>query len=89
LIDGDGLLSIAVPGQSEMLKEAPFEGGFPESLKGELSVGTNFGVLSVKGYPNSTPFDGEVKRLRLTFVPGQKKPAAPVPEAGQKEEVGR
>jgi hypothetical protein len=89
LIDGDGVLSIAVPGQSEMLEEAPFEGGFPESLKGELSVGTSFGVLPVKGYPNSTPFDGAVKRLRLTFVPGQEKPAAPVPEEGQKEEVRR
>jgi hypothetical protein len=45
--------------------------------------------LTVKGYPNSTPFDGAVKRLRLTFVPGQEKPAAPVPEEGQKEEVRR
>jgi hypothetical protein len=78
-----------VPGQSEMLKEAPFEGGFPESLKGELSAGQSFGVLTVKGYPNSTPFDGEVKRLRLTFVPGQEKPAAPLPEEKKDGEVGR
>jgi arylsulfatase A-like enzyme len=88
-LDGDGMMSIAVPGQSEMLKEAPFEGGFPESLKGELSVGQSFGVLPVKGYPNSTPFDGEVKRLRLTFVPGQEKPAAPLPDEKKDGEVDR
>jgi len=89
LIDGDGVMSIAVPGSSEMLNEAPFEGGFPESLKGELSAGMSFGVLTAKGHPNSTPFDGEVKRLRLTFVPGQARPAAALPEAGVNREVGR
>lgn len=69
LIDGDGVLSIAAPGVSEMLGEAPFEGGFPATPKGALQAGAPFGVLDRKAYPNSTPFDGEVSRLRLTFTP--------------------
>jgi arylsulfatase A-like enzyme len=85
LFDGDGVLSIAVPEQSEMMMEAPFEGGFPESLKGGLSAGTSFGVLGVKAYPNSTPFDGVVQRLRLTFTPGQAQPAPPLAAEGQGE----
>lgn len=73
LMDGDGLLSISVPGVSEMLEEAPFAGGFPASLTGRLSAGSPFGVLPVKDYPDSTPFDGVIERLRLTFIAeGQK-----------------
>jgi len=71
MMDGDGLISIAVPGESEMLGEAPFEGGFPEALDGVLSAGASFGVLTAKSHPNATPFDGEVRRLRLTFSPGK------------------
>ncbi len=82
LIDGDGVLSIAAPGQSEMLGEAPFEGGFPAAPKGALTAGRAFGVLDAKTWPHSTPFDGEVQRLRLTFIPSPKEPAAtsPLPE---------
>jgi len=69
MIDGDGVISIAVPGASEMMGEAPIEGGLPESWKGELSAGSSFGVLTAKSHPNATPFDGEVRRLRLTFSP--------------------
>lgn len=73
LIDGDGVLSIAVPGVCEMLGVTPFAGGFPRRLKGRLSAGTSFGVLSAKTHPNATPFDGSVHRLRLTFTPGRAK----------------
>jgi arylsulfatase A-like enzyme len=85
MIDGDGVMSVAVPGESEMLGEAPFECGFPESLRGEIQVGASFGVLTAKSHPNSTPFDGTVRRLRLTFSPGQEKPAVPVEEAVELE----
>ena len=68
LIDHRGLLSISVPGVSEMLGEAPFEEGFPASFRGRLSAGVPFGVLSAKTHPNATPFDGQVDRLRLTFT---------------------
>ena len=70
LLDGDGVMSIAEPGKGEMLGLAPFPGGFPEGLKGELSVAGGFGVLTPESHPNTTPFDGEVIRLRLTFMPG-------------------
>ncbi len=70
LIDGDGMMSISVPGESEMLEETPFSGGFPAGLAGRLSVAAPFGVLNARAYPNSTPFDGEVERMRLTFIPG-------------------
>lgn len=70
-IDGDGLISIAVPGVCEMLGEAPFEGGLQEQMGGALSAGASFGVLTPKSHPNATPFDGEVRRLRLTFSPGK------------------
>lgn len=70
-IDGDGLISIAVPGVCEMLGEAPFEGGLPEQMGGALSAGASLGVLTPKSHPNATPFDGEVRRLRLTFSPGK------------------
>jgi arylsulfatase A-like enzyme len=79
LIDADGLVSIAVPERSEMLGEAPFEGGFPGALKGGLSAGCSFGALNARTHPNSTPFDGKIHRLRLTFLPG--------PAAGAKEKT--
>lgn len=80
-IDSGGLMSLAVPGQSEILSNAPFTGGFPRQPVHGLEVGQSFGILAVKDYPNSTPFDGEVQRLRLTVLPpaGQVAPASPSP----------
>ncbi|MCA1964868.1 MAG: sulfatase [Prosthecobacter sp.] len=66
-MDLDGLLSIAVPGHSEMLANGPFPGGFPSQPRTGLAAGQSFGPLSMRDYPNSTPFDGTVHRLRLTL----------------------
>lgn len=79
-MDQDGLLSIAVPGRSEMLANGPLVAGFPEEPEGGLAAGQSFGPLSVKDYPDSTPFDGRVHRLRLTLLPVQAEGAAPEPE---------
>lgn len=73
-LDQDGLLSIAVPGQSEMLSNSPLVGGFPAQPSGALRVGASFGPLSHRDYPNSTPFDGTVHRLRLTLLPPSSAP---------------
>jgi arylsulfatase A-like enzyme len=70
LIDGAGVISIAVPGGSEMLAEAPFEAGFPGALAGALTVASGDGLLSPSRLPNSTPFDGELMRMQVTFLPG-------------------
>lgn len=78
LVDGQGLMSMAVPGKSEMLAAAPFPGGFPAQPKKGLAVGASFGPLSVKEFPNSTPFDGALHRVRLTIlpIPGEAPPPA-------------
>lgn len=69
LIDGAGVMSIAVPSGSEMMDEAPFAEGFPEALEGELVVAQGTGVLSPAQFPNSTPFDGELLRMQVSFMP--------------------
>ncbi|HYF37610.1 MAG TPA: sulfatase, partial [Prosthecobacter sp.] len=68
-IDAGGLMSLAVPGESEILGPAPFPSGFPRQPNQGLSVGKSFGVLPVKEFPNSTPFDGVIHRLRVTISP--------------------
>ena len=68
-LDEEGLLSLAIPGRSEMLLNTAFAKGFPGQPKAGLAVGQSFGPLSVKEYPNSTPFDGAVQRLRVTILP--------------------
>lgn len=68
-MDADGLMSLAVPGRSEVLGLAPFASGFPSEPKVGLVAGQSFGPLKVKEYPNSTPFDGSVHRLRITLMP--------------------
>jgi choline-sulfatase len=78
-MDADGLLSLAVPGRSEMLATAPFAAGFPTEPKAGLAVGQSFGPLSTKDYPNSTPFDGAVQRLRVTLLPPKEQIAKPLP----------
>lgn len=78
-MDSDGLMSLAVPGRSEVLGTPPFANGFPGEPKAGLAAGQSFGLLSVKDYPNSTPFDGVVHRLRITILPPKEqitKPAA-------------
>jgi hypothetical protein len=78
-MDADGLMSLAVPSRSEMLANAPYDAGFPEQPKAGLTVGQSFGPLSPKEYPNSTPFDGVVHRLRVTILPPKEQIAKPLP----------
>jgi choline-sulfatase len=78
-MDADGLMSLAVPSRSEMLANAPYAAGFPEQPKAGLTVGQSFGPLSPKEYPNSTPFDGVVHRLRVTILPPKEQIAKPLP----------
>lgn len=63
-----------------MLANGPWVAGFPEEPAGGLAAGQSFGPLSVKDYPDSTPFDGRVHRLRLTLLPVQAEGTAPEPE---------
>jgi choline-sulfatase len=78
-MDADGLMSLAVPSRSEMLANAPYAAGFPEQPKAGLTVGQSFGPLSLKEFPNSTPFDGAVHRLRVTILPPKEQIAKPLP----------
>lgn len=68
MIDADGLMSMAVPGRSEVLAPTPFPHGFPKQPNKGLSAGQSFGPLSVKAFPNSTPWDGSIQRLRVTIM---------------------
>ncbi|WP_170266737.1 sulfatase [Brevifollis gellanilyticus] len=79
-MDADGLMSLAIPGRSEMLANAPFATGFPGQPATGLAAGRSFGPLSVKDYPNSTPFDGTVHRLRITLLPPREQVAKPAPD---------
>ncbi len=69
MIDLGGVISIAVPGHSEVLGVAPFDKGFPQEPKAGIAAGQSFGMLKAASYPNSTPFDGVVHRLNLTILP--------------------
>ena len=71
MIDLGGVISIAVPGHSEVLGVAPFHKGFPQEPKSGIAAGQSFGILKASKYPNSTPFDGVVHRLNLTILPPQ------------------
>lgn len=81
-LDADGLMSLAVPGRSEVLGLAPFQNGFPaEPEKGGLSAGHSFGPLTFKDFPDNTPWDGmSVQRLRLTVLPPHETVARPATE---------
>lgn len=81
LIDGEGVMSLAIPGRGEILSETPFPLGFPAKPNAGLRTTQSFGILNNKDYPNSTPFDGAIQRLRLTIMPGGQtviRPAEPV-----------
>jgi choline-sulfatase len=67
-LDADGLMSLAVPGRSEVLGPTPFPHGFPQQPDKGLRAGQSFGPLNAKDYPNSTPWDGPVQRLRVTIL---------------------
>lgn len=77
LISNSGYFSIAVPGRSEVLDVSPLDAGFPAEPKTGIAVGESFGPLTVAKYPNSTPFDGPVRRLNLTIMAPQEVVAKP------------
>jgi choline-sulfatase len=81
-IDNGGLMSLAVPGESEILGPAPFPLGFPKQPKQGLAVAKSFGVLPAKDFPNSTGFDGAIHRLRITISPPTEE--APQPAGSSK-----
>ncbi len=83
-IDTGGVITLAVPGHSEVLGVAPFEQGFPQEAKSGLAAGQSFGILKAAKYPNSTPFDGVVYRLNLTILPPHKAAATPAAQAVEK-----
>ena len=68
-IDTGGVITLAVPGHSEVLGAVPFEAGFPQEPKAGIAAGQSFGILKSAKYPNSTPFDGVSYRLNLTVLP--------------------
>jgi hypothetical protein len=82
LISNSGFMSIAVPSKSEVLDLTPFPGGFATEPAKGISAGQSFGPLSAKDYPNSTPFDGNIRRLNITLMPPSEVIAKPLP-AGQ------
>ncbi|WP_449071960.1 sulfatase [Prosthecobacter sp.] len=81
-IDSDGMLSLAVPGHSEVIGVAPMDKGFPQEPKSGIAAGQSFGILKAAKYPNSTPFDGVCHRLNITLLPFHE--ANAVPQAADK-----
>jgi hypothetical protein len=67
----DGSMALSATGLTKEVRGyAPFEGGFPRRPAEGLSVGSSFGPLTVKAFPNSTPFDGVMTLVRMTILPG-------------------
>lgn len=83
-IDTGGVITLAVPGHSEVLGVAPFDQGFPQEPKSGIAAGQSFGILKLAQYPNSTPFDGVVYRLKLTILPPHKAPMVSTAQAPAK-----
>ena len=83
-IDTGGVITLAVPGHSEVLGVAPFEQGFPQEAKAGVAAGQSFGILGLAKYPNSTPVDGMVYRLKLTILPPHQAVAQPAAQAPDK-----
>jgi len=70
LLGADGTLGINANGiQKGARGFAPMEGGFPRQPEQGLSVGESFGPLSARLFPNSSPFDGIISRVRFTLLP--------------------
>lgn len=71
LLGLDGTLALSATGLTHEVRGfAPMEGGFPRKPAQGLQVAQSFGVLPAKDFPNSTPFDGVIERVRLTLLPG-------------------
>lgn len=70
-IDQDGLMSLAEPGRSEVFGRVLLESGFPADAEVGIRTGQSFGILNARDYPHSTPFDGNVRRLRVTYLPAR------------------
>jgi hypothetical protein len=67
----DGTLALHATGMTQEVRGyAPMEGGFPRKPAQGLKVAESFGVLPAKDFPNSTPYDGAIERLRYTLLPG-------------------
>lgn len=74
LLGLDGSLALGGTGLGDGVRGfAPMEDGFPRRPAKGLSVGTSFGPLTAKDFPNSSPFDGNIFRAVLHLLP----PAAP------------
>jgi arylsulfatase A-like enzyme len=86
VIGTDGSLSMAMVGGGEISGDAPFAQTFQTEAKGRLAAAESFGPLSVQSYPNSTPFDGAIHRLRLTVFPKQEESPSVIPAALPVEE---
>ncbi|MBL9115931.1 MAG: sulfatase [Verrucomicrobiaceae bacterium] len=71
-VSGGGVVSLAVIGHGEAIDQCPFPAGFPTQPKGELRVAQSFGPLTVKDFPNSTPYDGVIHHIWMTVLPRSK-----------------
>lgn len=85
IIGTDGTMALSATGEGEITATAPFTGGFPRQPTGGLKVGESFGILNAKTYPNSTPFDGTMHRVRLSVFPAQKDSPAVAPTSVRAE----
>lgn len=66
----DGSLSLYALGLKDAVRGfAPMKDGFPRQPKEGLSVGTSFGPLNAKDFPNSAPFDGQISQAVLHVLP--------------------
>jgi hypothetical protein len=52
-IDTGGVITIAVPGHSEVLGVAPFDQGFPQEPKSGIAAGQSFGILKAAKFPTA------------------------------------
>lgn len=87
IVGTDGTLSLSATGEGEITAAAPFTGGFPIQPDAGLKVGQSFGILDARDYPDSTPFDGVMHRIRLSvFAPSKASPSV-IPAATPVEDA--
>ena len=71
LLGLNGSLALSATGLTQEVRGyAPMEGGFPRKPAQGLQVAQSLGALPAKDFPNSTPFDGVIERMRFTLLPG-------------------
>ena len=71
LVSLDGSMSLSATGLTKEVRGyTPFEGGFPRRPSLGLTVGASFGPLATRLFPNSTSFDGKLRLIRMTVLPG-------------------